>query len=120
MLLLGHLFGAAVTPVSQAAPFEAGAGAVPGATSQLPPLGASATTSALLEAKSAVVPQPYQMSSRGTPWSHADQGLSCTWSPFAVCWVHSSPAFPSRTASAGLLSPRLFFQAQGHGAVSMA
>lgn len=108
VLLVGRLppgSGAALSPASHSAPFEAGARAVPGATSLPPLLGASATTPVLPEAESAVVPRPHQVSSRGTPWSHTDQALSCLWSPFAVCWVPSSPTFPSRTATAALLSP---------------
>lgn len=100
VLLVGRLppgSGAALSPASHSAPFEA--------TSLPPLLGASATTPVLPEAESAVVPRPHQVSSRRAPWSHTDQALSCLWSPFAVCWVPSSPTFPSRTATAALLSP---------------
>lgn len=100
VLLVGRLppgSGAALSPVSHSAPFEA--------TSLPPLLGASATTPVLPEAESAVVPRPHQVSSRGTPWSHTDQAPSCLRSPFAVCWAPSSPTFPSRTATAALLSP---------------
>lgn len=100
VLLVGRLppgSGAALSPASHSAPFEA--------TSLPPLLGASATTPVLPEAESAVVPRPHQVSSRGTPWSHTDQAPSCLWSPFAVCWAPSSPTFPSCTATAALLSP---------------
>lgn len=100
VLLVGRLppgSGAALSPASHSAPFEA--------TSLPPLLGASATTPVLPEAESAVVPRPHQVSSRGAPWSHTDQAPSCLQSPFAVCWAPSSPTFPSRTATAALLSP---------------
>lgn len=100
VLLVGRLppgSGAALSPASHSAPFEA--------TSLPPLLGASATTPVLPEAESAVVPRPHQVSSRGTPWSHTDQAPSCLRSPFAVCWAPSSPTFPSRTLTAALLSP---------------